>query len=309
MTRTDQPATGTAPTALDDWIASIGASQGVASATLVAYRRDVAGFLSYLSRLRGHPIDCARLADLSLSELRGWMADERVRGISPRSLARELAAVRSFMRWLGKRDGFDPVAVCAVRTPRFQRKLPRVPSVAATRQLVDAIAEQASQGWIGARDRALITLLYGAGLRISEALSLDMSQLPLAESLKITGKGDKDRVIPIIPVAREAMDAYLQLRPHATGCTAVFLGQRGQAMNQRTARKVMHKARLALGLAPDATPHALRHAFATHLLNAGGDLRAIQRLLGHASLSTTQIYTSVGTAELDKTLRSAHPRA
>ena len=291
---------------LECWLQSLLAS-GIAERTIGAYRRDVGGFLAFLQNGRTD-VNKSVLAALSVSELRGWMSAERSRGISARSLARELAAVRSFMRWLGKREGFDPVSVVAIKTPRFQRKLPHTLSVEEADRLIESVADSAATAWIGARDRALVTLLYGCGLRISEALAIEVSQLPLGESLKVAGKGGKDRIVPVLPVASAAIEDYIRLRPKSLQSSCLFLGQRGGAMNQRAARKVMQTARISLGLTPDATPHALRHAFATHLLNAGGDLRAIQCLLGHASLSTTQIYTSVSLAGLTKTLRSTHPR-
>ncbi|HHC29739.1 MAG TPA: tyrosine recombinase XerC, partial [Rhodobacterales bacterium] len=241
---------------------------------------------------------------------RAWMASERARGVGPRSLARALSAVKGFYRWLSDRDGFDATAVLSTRSPKFTKKLPRPISPGAASDVIALAETQARDGWIGARDAAVVTLLYGCGLRISEALGLKGKDAPLAEVLRITGKGGKERLVPVLPAARDAVEAYLAPCPHPREAEApLFRGARGGALNPRLVQKAMESARLQLGLPATATPHALRHSFATHLLNAGGDLRAIQELLGHASLSTTQTYTAVDTARLMEIYDAAHPRA
>ncbi|OIP83503.1 MAG: recombinase XerC, partial [Rhodobacterales bacterium CG2_30_65_12] len=207
-------------------------------------------------------------------------------------------------------DGFDATPVLATRSPKFSKKLPRPISAEAAREVIATAGTQAADGWIGARDAAVVTLLYGCGLRISEALGLKGKHAPLADVLRIIGKGGKERLVPVLPAAGAAVDAYLALCPYPREANAaLFRGARGGALNPRLVQKAMERARLQLGLPATATPHALRHSFATHLLNAGGDLRAIQELLGHASLSTTQAYTAVDTTRLMEIYEAAHPRA
>jgi integrase/recombinase XerC len=240
--------------------------------------------------------------------MRAWMAAERGDGVGARSLARKLSAVKSFYRWLAERDGFDPTAVLATRAPKFRKKLPRALSEDAATGLLKYVAQAASEPWIGARDVAVVTLLYGLGLRISEALGLTGAAYPMGEVLRVRGKGDKDRELPVLPAARQAVAAYVALCPYELPPDGpLFRGQRGGALNPRAVQKVMETVRAQMGLPASATPHALRHSFATHLLSAGGDLRAIQELLGHASLSTTEAYTSVDTERLMEVYDRAHP--
>jgi len=296
--------------ALATWLDHLRALDGASAHTLTAYQTDVAGFLGFLHRHQGESLGLARLAAISQSDMRAWMAQERGRGLSARSLARALSAVKSFLRWLSEREGFDATHVLAARAPKFQRKLPRPLDVAAAQAVIEQVDLQAMEPWIAARDAAVMTLLYGCGLRVSEALGLRGADAPLPEVLRIRGKGDKERLVPVLPAAREAVADYLRLCPHVPGpAEALFLGARGGPLNPRLVAKAMERARLALGLPASATPHALRHSFATHLLAAGGDLRAIQELLGHASLATTQIYTAVDQAHLMQVYQAAHPRA
>ncbi len=303
------PAPGAAD-ALEDWLRAERALANAAEATITAYRRDVAGFLGFLSRHRGGPQGRRALTTVSQTELRAWMAAERARGLGARSLARALSAVKAFYRYLGERDGFEPTPVLAARAPRYQRKLPRPLAPEAAKDMIDRVELQAQDSWVAARDVAVVTLLYGCGLRISEALGLTGAHAPLPEALRIVGKGGKERLVPVLPAARAAVDSYLRLSPHPLERDGpLFRGKRGGQLNPRQIAKVMEQARLQLGLPSSATPHALRHSFATHLLNAGGDLRAIQELLGHASLSTTQAYTAVDGARLMDVYRAAHPKA
>ena len=242
--------------------------------------------------------------------MRAWMAHERGRSIGARSLARALSAVKNFVGWIAERDGFDPSAVLMTRSPRFQRKLPRPLDEDAARAMIEAVELQASGDWVALRDMAVVTLLYGCGLRISEALGLRGRDAPLGEVFRISGKGGKERIVPVIPAAARTVDAYLEACPfEIEPDEPLFRGVRGGPLNPRLIQKVMEKARTQLGLPSTATPHAMRHSFATHLLNAGGDLRTIQELLGHASLSTTQAYTAVDTARLMDVYEAAHPRA
>jgi integrase/recombinase XerC len=238
------------------------------------------------------------------------MAEERGRGLSPRSLARALSAVKGFTAWAADRTGTDATTVLSARGPKFRRKLPRPLSEDGAAAILTDIGSDAREDWIAARDTAIATLLYGLGLRISEALSLTGGDHPLPQTLRITGKGGKTRPVPVIPAAAEAVADYVRLCPFdlAPG-DPLFRGARGGPVNPRLIQAAMERARLRLGLPATATPHALRHSFATHLLSAGGDLRAIQELLGHASLSTTQTYTAVDAARLMEVYEKAHPRA
>ncbi|MCL4149588.1 UNVERIFIED_CONTAM: hypothetical protein GTU68_030915, partial [Idotea baltica] len=215
-----------------------------------------------------------------------------------------------FYRWLAEREGFEPTAVLATRAPKFTKKLPRPLAVDAAHELINCVETQAREPWIASRDVAVLTLLWGCGLRISEALGLRGADAPLPDVLHIKGKGGKERVVPVLPAARAAVDDYLRACPHAQAADApLFRGVRGGALSAGAIQKVMANARMQLGLPATATPHAMRHSFATHLLDAGGDLRAIQELLGHASLSTTQAYTAVDTLRLMEVYKRAHPRA
>ncbi len=296
--------------ALQHWLDSLGALAGRSENTQTAYRADVTEFLSFMTLHHSERQGLAALARITVSDMRAWMADQRGSGVGARSLARKLSAVKSFYRWLSEREGFEPTAVLSTRAPKFTKKLPRPLAEDAARAMIETVEVQSANDWVSARDVAVVTLLYGCGLRISEALSLTGADAPLPETLRIVGKGDKERIVPVIPAARTAVDRYLQICPHAQAHDkALFRGVRGGPLNPRAIQGVMAKARMQLGLPATATPHALRHSFATHLLSAGGDLRAIQELLGHASLSTTQAYTAVDTARLMEVYNRAHPKA
>lgn len=282
---------------------------GAAPNTCKAYQADVLGFLAFMSSHHGQQQGLGAIARISVSDMRSWMAHARA-DVGARSLARQLSAVKSFYKWLAEREGFEPTAVLSTRSPKFQKKLPRPLAVDAAEAMLDTVELQASAPWVAARDQAVVTLLYGCGLRISEALGLTGADLPLPATLRITGKGGKERVVPVIAAAQSAVARYAELCPfELTARSPLFRGVRGGALGARPVQKVMEKARLQLGLPATATPHAMRHSFATHLLGAGGDLRAIQELLGHASLSTTQAYTAVDTARLREVYDKAHPRA
>lgn len=310
MTATPGPVSEGARAAVEDWLGALTGTRGRAERTAEAYRHDLLGFLGFLSTHQGGASGTASLAHVTHAEMRAWMAQQRANGLAPRSLARALSSVKTFYRWLAERDGFDPTAVLSVRSPKFTKKLPRPLAVDAAQAVIDRVELQAREPWVAARDTAVVTVLYGLGLRISEALGLSGSDAPLPEVLRIVGKGGKERIVPVIGPARDAVEAYRALCPHDLAPDApLFRGVRGGALNPRIVQKVMEAARLQLGLPATATPHALRHSFATHLLSAGGDLRAIQELLGHASLSTTQAYTAVDTARLMEVYEAAHPRA
>ncbi|MEZ0466107.1 tyrosine recombinase XerC [Phaeobacter sp. SYSU ZJ3003] len=296
--------------ALQHWLEGLAALGGASANTITAYQGDVTSFLAFMTSHTGGPQGLGALAQISTADMRAWMASERSAGTGSRSLARKLSSVKSFYRWLATREGFEPTAVLAVRAPKFQKKLPRPLAQDAARAVIETVEQQSSNDWVAARDVAVVTLLYGCGLRISEALSLTGGDAPLPQVLRIKGKGEKERVVPVIAAARDAVDRYLDLCPHPQMQDApLFRGQRGGALNPRQIQGVMARTRAQLGLPASATPHALRHSFATHLLEAGGDLRAIQELLGHASLSTTQAYTAVDTAHLMEVYNRAHPKA
>ncbi|WP_424933109.1 tyrosine recombinase XerC [Amaricoccus macauensis] len=295
---------------LCEWLTQLGAVRGLSPKTVEAYRRDVAGYIGFLALHWGEGAGAARIAQVSTSDVRAWMAHERSRGLSSRSIARSLSAVKSFHAWLAEARGHTAPAITATRGPRVKQRLPRPVTADAARNLISTVELQSSEPWIAARDLAVVTLLYGCGLRISEALSLKQSDAPLPDTLKIRGKGGVERMVPVLPVARRAVEDYRALCPHDPGSAGpLFLGARGRTLNPRLVQKAMQAARLQLGLPATATPHALRHSFATHLLEAGGDLRSIQELLGHASLATTQVYTGVDQVRLMEAYAAAHPQA
>jgi integrase/recombinase XerC len=296
--------------ALSDWLAQGSARRGLAAHTTAAYAADVAAFLAFLAGHQGGAGGVAQIAALTVSDLRAFMAHERGRGLSARSLSRRLSAVRGFVRWLAEREGFDATAALSARGPRPRPRLPRPLAPEAARAVLSSVGGEEAAPWVAARDAAVVTLLWGCGLRLSEALSLRGREAMLPATLRIQGKGGKERVVPTLPAAREAVALYARLCPHPIRRDGpLFLGRRGGPLNPRLVQRAMERARQGLGLPATATPHALRHSFATHLLAAGGDLRAIQTLLGHASLATTQGYTAVDAARLMEVYDAAHPRA
>lgn len=253
--------------------------------------------------------DWAGLARLEGPDLRRQLAARRADGLGNVSAARELSALKAFLAFAREQSGLSDVAPPRLRGPRVKKGIPRPVTPDEAVNLAATVHEDAAEEWIGARDRAVLLLLYGAGLRISEALSLKGADLPLGETVRVTGKGNKQRVVPLLPLVREGVADYLAKCPWPVGRDlAVFRGAKGGALAQGVVQKAMARARIALGLPSSATPHALRHSFATHLLGAGADLRSLQELLGHASLGSTQIYTKVDAATLLDVYRNAHPR-
>ncbi|MCL5777016.1 tyrosine recombinase XerC [Limibaculum sp. FT325] len=291
------------------WLAQLSAVRRASPKTVEAYGRDLRAFLGFMGAHTGGGMGRTALGGLTVSDFRAWMAAERGRGVGPRTLGRKLAAVRSFYRWLALAEGVDCPALLTLRTPRSPRRLPRPVAAQDARAILAAVSAHA-EPWIAARDQAALTLIWGSGLRISEALGLRQRDAPLGQSVRVTGKGGKEREVPVLPVARAAVEQYRALCPFAPGRdAALFLGARGGPLNPRLLQGAMATARMALGLPASATPHALRHAFATQLLAAGGDLRAVQELLGHASLATTQVYTGVDEARLMEVYARTHPKA
>jgi len=297
---------------LSNWIAHLRDERRFAANSVAAYERDVAAFLGFLNQHLGGEPSAKDLAELEPRDLRAYLAFRRQGpdALADRSISRALAAIRSFYRYLERRHGVSNARLALVRGPKLKRSLPRPVSEAGARHLIAEASEAASQEWIGARDAALLTLLYAAGLRISEALALTGADRPLPEMLRVVGKGGKERLVPLLAAARQAVERYAELCPYAlTEDAPLFRSSRGGALSPRMAQDLMQRLRVRLGLPSSATPHALRHAFATHLLANGGDLRAIQELLGHESLSTTQGYTSVEAQKILQLYRRAHPRA
>lgn len=277
--------------------------------TLRAYGDDSARFLAFLRVHVGKAADERVLARLAASDVRAFISVRREEQLGPRGIRRALAAVRSFFRYLEREEILANPAVRTVRTPKLARTLPRPLSESEAVRTLDEADTNAVE-WIAARDVALLTLLYGAGLRISEALSLRRGDIPLGEWIAIVGKRNKERLVPVLPVLRDAMARYSAQIPFSGRPEEpLFLSRRGKPMSAREAQALMQRLRSALGLSDKATPHSLRHSFATHLLGNGGDLRAVQELLGHASLSTTQTYTDVDTKKLLDVYQKAHPRA
>jgi integrase/recombinase XerC len=297
------------------WLAHLGAERRMSDKTLEAYRRDVHQFLAFLCEHLGRRVTLKGLAGLAPADVRAFMAARRADGIGSRSLMRILAGARSFARFL-EREGKGKVgALSAVRTPKVAKTLPKPLGIAAAKRLpdVDLRAGEEREPWVIARDSAVLALLYGSGLRISEALGLKRGEVPApgkGDALTVIGKGRKTRMVPVLPQVLELIADYVAACPYDLPADGpLFVGAKGGALSPRIIQLVMERMRGILGLAETATPHALRHSFATHLLARGGDLRAIQELLGHASLSTTQIYTAVDTEQLLAAYRAAHPRA
>lgn len=295
--------------ALARWLEVEAATRDLSAHTVTAYRSDLLAFLAFLGGHHAAPATPKSLADLRQTDMRAFAAAERGRGLGARSLARRQSAVRSFLRWMSDREGYDLSAALSTRSPKYARSLPRPLTPDQARDTLDMVAVGHDTPWVAARDVAVMTLLWGCGLRISEALALNGADWPFRDSLTITGKGGKERRVPVLPVARDAVAEYLRQSPwRITPDQPLFRGVRGGRLSMSVVEAAMRSARASLGLPPTATPHALRHSFATHLLAAGGDLRSIQELLGHASLSTTQVYTGVDDAHLLAVYRAAHPR-
>jgi integrase/recombinase XerC len=295
------------------WLAHLGAERRMSGKTLEAYRRDVHQFLAFLAEHFGTRVTLKRLGRLVPADVRAFMAARRAQGIGGRSLMRGLAGARSFARCL-ERDGKGKVAaLSAVRAPKIARTLPKPLAIAAAKRVADADlrAGEEREPWVLARDAAVLALLYGCGLRISEALGLKPKDVAGGrDHLTVIGKGNKARMVPLLPQVSKLIADYVALCPYDLPADGpLFVGEKGGPLSPRIIQLVMERLRGALNLADTATPHALRHSFATHLLARGGDLRAIQELLGHASLSTTQIYTGVDAERLLEAYRGAHPRA
>ncbi len=306
---------GSAAAALDAWLIHMSAERRASPRTLEAYRAGAESYLGFLGRHRGGVPALSDMASVTAAEVRAWLADRRggrdgAKLLSARSLSQALSAVRSFHGYLDRRLGIACPGLALVRGPRVRPGAPRPVSEDQARGLIqEAGADPDRDDWEGLRDQAVLTLLWGCGLRISEALSLTQADAPLPDGLRITGKGGKTRIVPVLAAVREAVEAYRAALPFLVDRTGpLFIARRGGALSPRHVQAAMQTLRGRLGLSDRATPHALRHSFATHLLGAGADLRSIQELLGHASLSTTQRYTEVDSAGLMAAYSAAHPR-
>ncbi|MCI0754394.1 tyrosine recombinase XerC [Teichococcus vastitatis] len=291
-----------------DWLAQ---ERRASPHTLAAYGADLTDFLGFLARHLGAEPDLAALGALRPADLRAFLAERATRdGVGNATRARQLAAVRGFLRFLARHHGIEPLALAGLRGPRVVPPAPRPLTPEQAREVASAVGAVEHTPLQASRDTALFTLLYGCGLRISEALSLDVRDAPRAGTgLRVRGKGNKERIVPVLPAVAEAVAAYLALRGNLLPEAPLFTGARGGRLDAAVAQKALRDYRRLAGLPENATPHALRHSFATHLLGAGGDLRSIQELLGHASLSTTQRYTAVDAVRLLETWQKAHPRA
>jgi len=290
-----------------DWLAG---EKRASAHTLDAYQRDLAAFLAFLCPHLGAEPDLAALGRLTPADLRAYLAHRMGDGLGRASLARAMSSLRGFLAFLDRQGLVHAPALAAVRAPRPPRGVPKPLGREEAAETLATAAELHDEPWLAARDVALFTLLYGAGLRLGEALGLARRDAPTGPAMILTGKGRKQRMVPVLPVVRDAVAAYLRLCPQGGGPDdPLFVGARGGRLNPGVVQRQMRRLRALLGLADSATPHALRHSFATHLLAGGGDLRTIQELLGHASLSTTQRYTAVESDRLARIYRDAHPRA
>lgn len=298
-----------APPLIERWRSHLADNRRRSLHTVRAYVATAERLLAFLGEHWGERPDAARLGEASQADLRAFLASRRGDGLANRSTARELSAIRAFLAFAASESG-APSAPPRIKGPRIKRSLPRPIAPDDIMALGNAMTGSTATPWVQARDWAMLLLLYGAGLRISEATGLTAGVLPLGETLRITGKGGKQRVVPVLPQLREAIGQYTALVPFPLAANEpLFRGTRGGPLSPALVRRAMMHARRLIGLPEDATPHALRHSFATHLLAGGADLRSLQELLGHASLSSTQIYTQVDAAQLLDVYESAHPRA
>lgn len=296
--------------AIEGWRSWLAGERRMSAHTLDGYHRDLTDFLDFLAGHFGGAPGLAELGRLAPADLRAWLARRAAAGLQATSRARGLSAVRSFFRYLRRRGLLTEAAgLAAVRAPRLPRSVPKPVAPAEAIELIEEARGTDDEPWIARRDAALLTLLYGCGLRLGEALALRRGEAPTGGSLVVLGKGRRQRTVPVLPAVREAVAAYLAACPHPLRAEdPLFVGKRGGPLNPAVAQRQMRRLRMLLGLPETATPHALRHSFATHLLGGGADLRVIQELLGHASLSTTQRYTAVDADRMMAVYRAAHPR-
>jgi integrase/recombinase XerC len=295
---------------LEKWIDYLRHEKQVSKHTFRAYTSDVTHFLTFLNEHTGKSPSLKDIADTGIRDFRAWMSNKAMGGASNASRARSLSGIKNFLTWMDRNGILHNAAISTVRSPKLPHKLPRPLQEGQAINVLESADLLCKEDWIGQRDRALFTLLYGCGLRIDEALSLDIKDMPHDGKIRVTGKGSKQREVPVIDIVEQTLKAYLdQCIFPTTQDRPLFVGTRGGRLNQGVAQKAMRALRSTLGLPETATPHALRHSFATHLLQNGANLREIQELLGHSSLSTTQRYTEVNAEELMRVYKAAHPRA
>lgn len=294
---------------LSRWRRYLETERRVSDHTLNAYGRDVGSFIAFIGDYRGEPVETRLLAALTVRDFRAFLASRRNDGLSPQSAARVLSSIRNFYRYLARVEGLENDAIDAVQSPKVPHRIPRPLSEEAARSVVETLPELSTEDWVAARDVAVISMLYGCGLRIGEALALNGGDRPKGDTMRIVGKRGRERIVPVLPAVHDAVDAYVKTCPYALKPDGpLFVGKRGGRLNPRAIQGAMQLVRAALALPETATPHALRHSFATHLLSRGGDLRTIQELLGHADLKATQIYTEVDSARLKEVYDQAFKR-
>ncbi len=296
--------------AMERWQSWLRDEKRVASHTANSYAFDVRNLFHFLNTHRAGQISLKMLASLTLADFRAWLAHNASKDIGAASRARAVAGVRNFFRWLDRTGQLHNPAIELLKTPKAPRRLPRPVSEQEAKNIVSKAPDSAKEDWLGLRDEALFTVLYAAGLRIGEALSLTRNGIEGRDRIVVKGKGSKERSVPLLPIIHEVLKKYLAACPYALKDDApVFIGARGDKLNPAVAERSLRNLRRQLGLPDSVTPHALRHSFATHLLASGADLRSLQELLGHSSLSTTQLYTKVDAQQLAGVYRAAHPRA
>jgi integrase/recombinase XerC len=295
---------------LERWYLWLKEERRLSDHSLDGYRRDIIFFTEFLNHHLGKSIDLKDFTELKTRDFRSYLAWQRQRGLGKTSLARAMSSVRNLFRYLDKEGLAHNPAVKIIRSPRPDHVIPKALTQEDALEALKASSDLQNEPWMAARDQALITLLYGCGLRLGEALSLNVSSRPKGTILRILGKGKKERLVPVLPIVITSIEHYLSLCPFSLKANdPLFVGARGSRLNPGVVQRQVRKLRGFLGLSDSATPHALRHSFATHLLAGGGDLRTIQELLGHSSLATTQRYTEIDNAGLQKIYRDSHPRA
>lgn len=300
--------------AFEAWLSWFGKERRASTHSLSAYQNDIADFLFFLQEYRGGTVSLAELKNLKPTDFRAWLARRASEQRARRSTARALSALRNFYTWLARQGLASKEALSVIRSPKVPHTVPKPLAALDAFKTIDEAGQGSKPQWIKLRNIAVLTLLYGGGLRISEALQLNRNNRPLSDTIVIRGKGNKERLVPMLPAIISAIEAYIAAcpykeRPNEPGGGPLFYGEQGERLAAGVVQREVRLLRRTLGLPETATPHALRHSFATHLLSAGGDLRTIQELLGHASLSTTQRYTAVDTEALMEVYSKAHPRA
>ena len=313
----DKPAFAAEPavvSAIEDWRAWLAHERRISNHTLDAYSRDLGSFLRFTAEHLGYAPGLQDFRALELADFRGFLADRQTRGLARSSTARAMSTLRNFFKFIERQGLVENAAIGSIKTPKVPRSVPKALDEVDALETVSVIEDLSEEPWIGKRDAAVLFLLYGCGLRIGEALGLDRDQVAepgdAMDTIVVTGKGDKQRLVPVLPVVTKALGDYIDACPHDLALDGpLFVGKRGKRLSARMIQRQMGRVRALLGLPETATPHALRHSFATHLLAGGGDLRTIQELLGHASLSTTQRYTEVDAGRLKSVYDGAHPRA